>query len=343
MSKLVLLGNSPSSGSTMFADLLDSSDMTACGPELEYFCNPLLFDFASHQHNIEKTGSLFALRSTGIFPNWNRLHHYGLTKQALIDMILSSKDYPSFEESFCRHFLSFRSKNETGVVFEKTPQNLNTVGQFLTQSQGHFVCLVRHPLYVFNSLLNRGWEPYSALATWLIYASKAVDFLEHDRFHVVKLEELVGSPFSVTASVMNTVLESDSITPDELKQSFEHNTYRENASEKLPSWSVNQSVKEIKNPNLKEVSTDRVAMFANALDLRVSQEYAHHYGLSRITYREAMEKFGYASNEFDSGRLKQIPALTMNERFRYLKKAARSTITGHGKISDYALYTKALV
>ena len=37
--KLGVIGNAPSSGSTIFSDLLDSTEFTLCGPEIMLFSN----------------------------------------------------------------------------------------------------------------------------------------------------------------------------------------------------------------------------------------------------------------------------------------------------------------
>ena len=81
-----LVGNVPSSGSSLLSDLLDSTTYTASGPEIEFFCNKYLYDFAWFQNNFGKTSHLFNLRSTGIFPRYDRLDAYGLTKIKLKKM-----------------------------------------------------------------------------------------------------------------------------------------------------------------------------------------------------------------------------------------------------------------
>lgn len=337
MSKLILIGSAPSSGSTMFADILDGSQHTACGPELEFFCNLRMYDFDDFKRNPRKVSALFSLRSTGIFPNYHRLKHYGMTSEDLWEMVASSKDFDDFTSKFSAHFLHFRNKSSDGIVFEKTPQNVNVMAEYLANPEHHFVYLVRHPLYVFNSLMNRGWGAYTALATWLAYAAKVYPMLQYENLVVIKLEDLVKDPFEITSKLINRFLQEHHVTADDLKVGFETNQYRMEASKKLASWEVNENSGLIIDPNKKEVSAQRKKIFHDAMDARISDSFARRFGIPRLDYKTAMQAFGYEAELMENSK-GSFPDLSMKENYRYMAKTWRAVVNGTGKFSDFNTY-----
>lgn len=97
---LSLVGNAPSSGSTLLADLLDSTLLTACGPELEFFCNKRLYNFREFQKAPDKTSNVVTLRATGIFPRYDRLSAYRLNRSGLKRMIRNASSLKNFFDTF---------------------------------------------------------------------------------------------------------------------------------------------------------------------------------------------------------------------------------------------------
>lgn len=338
-SPLILIGSAPSSGSTMFADLVDSTPYTACGPEFEWFCNRKVFDFSSFKEHPRAKSELFSLRSTSMFPRYERLEHFGLTKAEWFRMVDRSKDLNDLMDSFSRHFLLFRNKEDQGVVFEKTPQNVNVIDLFTSDKNYLFVYLVRDPLYVFNSLLNRGWGVYTSAVTWLIYTARAWNSLDESNVVTLKLEDIVRDPYGLTAGVLNDVLGQNKVTAESLKAGFEGNSYRDGASPKLTSWSVQDKVGVIRDPNAKAIDPKVKDLFLKTLDYRIAPEYASRYGLPRLSMREALERFGYTYNEGSKG---EVFATNLQEKWRFIKKTGRGMIEGNGKASDYGLYSNVV-
>ncbi|NQV53844.1 MAG: sulfotransferase [Flavobacteriales bacterium] len=338
-SKLILIGSAPSSGSTLLADLLDSSPFTACGPELEFFCNRAIFDFETYKGNPSEKSELFSLRASSLFPRYERLHHYGTDKASWMEMIRDAKDLDGLSDRFAHDFLRYREKPQKGIVFEKTPQNVNAIDLWIEPSDRAFVFLVRDPLYVFNSLLNRGWGTYTAFTTWLLYAAKCWKYLDHPNVTVLRLEDLVREPFERAASLIQSYTKDHLITPDALRLGFEQNAYRKSASKKLDTWGVQESAGVIRDPNAKEVSADRIEIFQGLLGTKVSEEYAKRYGLDSIGMQQALERFGY---DHLSAADNAIPSLSRDEWLRFARKTLRGVMEGHGSISDFRTYARAL-
>lgn len=337
--QLILIGCAPSSGSTMLADLLDSTPVSACGPELEFFCNRLLFEFQRFKQHPHRKSDLFSLHSTSMFPRYGRLQHFGLDQSILFSQVQSAQDLPDFAKRFAGGFLAHRKKASDGVVFEKTPQNVNAIDLWVDQMDRPFVFLVRDPLYVFNSLLNRGWGAYSAFATWLLYAAKSWKYLEHPNVTVVKLEDVVKDPYGLVARLIQSYAPTSTITPTELQANFEQNAYRQKASKKLDTWEVKEGKREIRDPNRKEVSAERIQLFRSMLGCRISEAYAERFRLSPIHMTQAMERFGYANQGAPEA---YIPSLSVHEWARIARKTARGIVEGHGSVRDLSIYANAL-
>ena len=145
-----IVGCPPSSGSTFFADLLDSSTHTACGEEINIFSTKKFYDFHRFKKNILKRSlSSVYLYSEGI--NTNILHQYGLDVPSLKELMRQSSSASEFGDLFSKHFLTLRGKNNQGVVFEKTPQNIICIESFLQEfKNSYFIFLVRNPVFVYN-------------------------------------------------------------------------------------------------------------------------------------------------------------------------------------------------
>lgn len=326
----------------MFADLLDSSPVSACGPELEFFCNRNLYDFTSFKRQSTRQSELFAVGSTGIFPRYNRLVHYGLSDSVLKEMIDESDSLESFQKSFASRFIEVRGKDPESIVFEKTPQNANAVDLWLeASSDNHFVFLTRDPLYVINSLMNRGWSEFTAIVTWLSYYGKVSRFLSHERCHHVKLEDVVLNPFEVTASLINSIHGKNATNSAHVEESYANNTYRKESSKRKSEWEVQDVGTGIMDPNAKTISETRLDLYSRLGSARLSKTYAGRFNLDITTLRSATESLGYSTDLFqiENG---SLPRPNLKDYQKFLMKTLRSISQGHGKLGDVAMYAGAL-
>lgn len=295
--QLILIGNAPSSGSTLLADLIDSAPFAACGPELEFFCNRALYDFKEFRKNPKQKSNIATLRATGIYPRMDHLHAYGHNESSFYSEIGSSESLQDFTNKFTKHFLSHRSKPVNGFVFEKTPQNSNAIDLFLNaHPNNHFVYVVRHPLYVIDSLLRRGWGTYTSAASWLVNVSLFWTLRKHPNIRVIKYEELVENPYKTVADLVNGICSGYRISPEELHKEYINNDYRKNEVSHLESWSTGQE-RAVRNANKKEVSLQAQNLFHSVLGTRISSHFANTYRVPQLSVKEAMNYFGYDSPE----------------------------------------------
>ena len=93
----VLIGNSPSSGSTLLADLLDSTTVSLCGPEIGLFSSANFYAFDHNRRDV-----LQPYRSSSIHPGgrcgvfFNALAAYGLNRSSLQEQIEDAENIDDF-------------------------------------------------------------------------------------------------------------------------------------------------------------------------------------------------------------------------------------------------------
>ena len=342
---LHLVGNAPSSGSTLLADLLDSATNSACGPELEFFCNKYLYNFKSFQKNIYKTSHTATLRATGIFPQYGNLSAYGLTKDQLTKMIRGASSLTEFFNSFAMNYNNYRKNKRDSIVFEKTPQNINCIDEFLqSYPNGFFITMVRNPLYVYNSLLNRGWGNYTALCTWLISNALIEPFLSHERVRIVKYEDLVREPFIQVSSLLSE-LSGEKIDPLVLENNYKQNIYRQNFTARLKSWEANSAAQVI-NANTKQISERVKIEFSKLLSLKISKSYSAHYDIPEITFKHLLTAFGYSEtirNTLNNVSIEDtMPRKDFKDYRKLVAKWLREIKIGYAKVTNYRVYLEAV-
>lgn len=330
--QLILLGNSPSSGSTLLADLLDSAPFTACGPELELFCNRALYDFERFQRNPQRTSNIATLKATGIHTRFDHLPSYGLSRSDLNNSFSKAPDLNSWIQDFAHGFLAYREKPQDGFVFEKTPQNANAIDLWLVaHPDHHFVYTVRHPLYVLDSLLRRGWGPYTASATWLVNVALYWNFREHPRVHLVKYEDLVSDPFARVSELLNTLCAPYNITAEDLRASYEENPYRKQVK-RISSWSTGDG-KSVQNANNRTVSDEVQKLFSGSLNTQIDPRFSSVYGIPELSMREAMDFFHYSAEKPEGDYIQA--SISINDAKKLWMKSLRYLLRGESwKVSQ---------
>jgi len=332
--RLILVGNAPSSGSTLLADIIDSAPFAACGPELEFFCNRNLYNFSEFKRSSNRSSYTATLRSTGVFFRKDHLAAYGLTGKQWEERLKNALDLPEFTDQFAEHFLSIRSKDSQGYLFEKTPQNVNALDlYFKTFPDQPFLYLVRNPLYVIDSLLKRGWGTYTAAATWLVHVALMWSFRKDPRMVIIRYEDLIERPFEKGSELLNKLCSGFQIDAETLKSGYESNEFRSNFAPHLSSWSTG-SEREVKNANEKEISEQSKKLAAVLLRSKISSRFAKAFNVPEITMTDALQFFGY-SREYEEqltpeNRIIDVPK-SLSDFRKMTSKTARSWLRGDGQ------------
>ncbi len=288
-----IIGNAPSAGSTFLADLLDSAPASICGPELNLFSNRRIYDFHSYRKDPRATCASGSIHRLRIGLNFDRLYSYGLDDPTYRRMVRESADLGDFIDRFGRYYKALRGKDPQAHLFEKTPENINAIGEFLDAvPQGHFIHITRSPLHIYPSLLKRGFAPYVSLLTWLLDVAMVHPYRDHPRVILVKYEELVQRPFELTRELLQR-LTGTAPTPGEIEVAYKNNEYRKIHSKKIASWTVREygTVRDANRKPLPEAQVRDVLSLWNA---RVRPDYAARFRMAALGFREAVEHYGYA-------------------------------------------------
>ncbi len=279
LSRVVLIGSCPSSGSTLLADLLDSTPVSACGPELGLFAVKRFYNSWEIGRLITKdiSNSPYLLYSQ---LNKENLSGYGIDLKILEFIFKNSKNLREFTSEFSNWFIALRSREPNAITFEKTPQNIDTIKIFLEKDEdARAVIILRNPLYTFDSLIRRNFSPFLAFMTIAHCFQIAYNLKDHNRVLIVKYEDVVSQPFQT----VKRILAFSGIPFDDEEtfwKMFKNNTYRyyhdrlrdvilfKNAVWKH--WTV-QKTGIIKNANNREVPERIKKLFSSGLNTNLEK------------------------------------------------------------------------
>ena len=331
MSITIALGNCPSSGSTFLADLLDSTQVTACGPEINLFAVENLYEFSEFKKHWRESSKFsspyFRRNSIGI----RDIHAYGLSESAFDKLVQESENLKHFLEKFSLHFLSLRGKDLDGAVFEKSPQNLNCIDQYLEKVDAPFIHIVRNPVNVYKSLLKRGFDNSISLITWMMDQARIYNYIGHKNLVVLKYEDLVNDPFGKTADLINRAT-GHHVDPAGIKSNYEDNPYRKFHTPKLDSWTHN-TYGVVGRDRKKELTPEEVESLASLRSVKIGKDYSQIFGQAEVSFMELLEKFGYINEYLESiGQKQSTFQMSSQGRYRLFRK-----FTGDLKNKDAAL------
>jgi len=212
----ILIGGSPSTGSSLLRRMLNRHTEIFCGSETSLFAKTELFtDWEEYKVRLFRP-SHFGLSNAG----WHNFigleidEEYQWTRKEMRQLIKTHFDFPSFVNSFYKPILE-----REGKCFwaEKTPSNAFTLKVFLdTFGDGKIIHTVRHPLDIIASLVNRGKSVYDATALCLLNMSKALLCESDPRYFLLKYEDLVTQPEETLVNLcdfLNILYEENMLEP----------------------------------------------------------------------------------------------------------------------------------
>lgn len=274
----ILIGNSPSTGSSLLRQMLNRHPEIFCGPESYLFIYPQLFTkwekFKSgivggrHSSNRLKSRSFF-LQKDVILQD----REYGSrSEEELEALVESSSGIEEFTHQFYQPILEARGKK---MWAEKSPANTINFFRFIKAfPQGRVVHVVRDPYDTITSLLYRGTTLYDACAVYLIQTAQALRARENARYHEIRYEALVRDP----EEVLSGFLESMQLKFDKVM-----------LSEGNPEMSVEPSMTGWKYEETGKVEKGSVGRFAE-LDKETQKTIRGAMGLIRISPGYALKE-----------------------------------------------------
>ncbi len=286
------VGNAPSSGSTFFADLLDSAPGVLCGPELNLFAVRSHYDdFERLQRRGFSPAPTASCRVAAVRLRRGRLYSYGTDVDTVLADARDSSGFAELVERFFARYAVLRGRDILLGV-EKSPANIHCAGDYLDAfPSGHFLQIVRHPGYVVRSLAARGVSPYAARATWVVDVAAGYRFRDHPRFHTVRYEDLTADPYGVVARLLS--LMGLAVDEQELAYRYSTNQYRLTYSTKLiKSWQI-RDTGSAGDANTDPLGRPDAEMLAWMQRQSVAGSYASRYNLPPVSCLELLAEYSY--------------------------------------------------
>lgn len=342
---LVLIGNSPSSGSTFLADLLDSIEGCFCGPELSIFANPTIFsDYARYQSKTNKEFSPLSIYKTTNRPYYHNLRFYGLQKSNYNQFVNSANNCSDFIAKLKSSIEKFHNQ-EIKILFEKSPENIASVEEYLNNyPDGYFIHIVRNPIYVYKSLIKRNFSKNIALFTWYFDVLQQINFLNHPRVIQVKYEELTNSPADVLNHIFEKIGLNKKFTQNEIESLLANNSNRKQIK-RVKSWTSKPG--QISNANNKPISAVEKEFFYQALLYKISPKLANHFNVPQLSYGELIKKMGYEKDINELYKNADISfksiSFTIPEKVNFVNKGIKAFSLKNIKLNQLKIFTQPVV
>jgi len=303
----IILGNAPSSGSTLLLSLLGAHPDVYQTRELNIFDKP---DWVSGRTKDlrERWSSYAKRRYDRHFPCEHSLIFTGFS--SIPDYSESSLDYASF---VCDALGKAASEDGRSVAVEKTPNNIFSL-PFLHTALPHakFVIIVRHPASVFKSLRRRGFDPFTATARWYFPNLIARAMQDLPRVHTITYEELTQQPGSMLRSI-GMVLDLE-----DLDAVLAQRNSRQTDLNHLPSWEKDLFGKIVADRPPEAVPEEAHGYFAR---IRANDYFFDYVNIPKnsISATELARSFGYnlGLGETPGARIKR-PRLPIAQYSKYV-------------------------
>ncbi|MBK8492256.1 MAG: sulfotransferase [Saprospirales bacterium] len=192
----ILIGGSPSTGSSVLVNMLNRHPDVVAGPETYLFIHPKLYtEWPAYRWFLLHRSKWGGLKSIG----WFRKNgadlldpFYGWTQESLSAEIPQALDLPAFAEAF---FSKSRKGKDASRWVEKSPSNALCLDLFLHHFPGgRVVHTTRNPYDTIASLVSRGLSPFEATAAYLLNTSFALKAAGSARYFCLKYEDWVHAP-----------------------------------------------------------------------------------------------------------------------------------------------------
>lgn len=199
----IIIGGSPSTGSSLLRQILNRHSEIVCAPETHIWCKELLFENWNEYKMQLLRRSIFGVASKGFF------HYIGIAKEDIPHydkrlvkkMLLDSRDIYAFFRIFMQNFFGL---HDGEIYGEKTPANALNFKPILESSED-VLCVhtSRDPYDTIASLVARGMSPLDATAFYLYNSAHAIEHKYDERFVSIKYEDLVEDPKEALAGLLS--------------------------------------------------------------------------------------------------------------------------------------------
>ncbi len=260
---LICIGGSPSSGTTLLADLMDSVPGVVCPPEMHLFCVEGAYGYDGRFRT--RAVARKAMRNRGIYSapsrffNWKYRATGGVGKDRLLSAMGTASGLRGFVEWYARKHAAWRGMEPSSLAAfaEKTPLNVNWAEDFCeafpatalggpVAGPGLFVHVVRDGRAVAASLARRGYPLYEAAMIWLHQVDAGRRAAERFAHCVeVRYEDLLDDPYEITAGLVARV--GLNVGASAVKAGMRANPFRASLP-RVETWHVSQWAHGIQHP-----------------------------------------------------------------------------------------------
>lgn len=201
----ILIGGSPSTGSSVLVNVLNRHPELAAGPETYLFIHPDLYrEWDRYGHYLLKRDRFRGLKSIGWFRKNGAdllLPEYGWDPAGLAALLNRSASFPEFVEGY---FSTAMTRKGATQWIEKSPSNSLAFPDFLKFfPEGKVIHTTRNPYDAVASLIARGHSPWYAAGAFVLNAAMALRSAEHPRYRLLRYEDWLLDPQKELRQVLN--------------------------------------------------------------------------------------------------------------------------------------------
>ena len=192
----VLIGGSPSTGSSVLVNILNRHPDVVAGPETFLFMHPKLYtDWERFKRFLIRSSKFGGLKSIG----WFRMNgadlldpFYGHSPASLRQLVAQAGSFPEFADAFFQPALR---EEGARVWAEKSPSNALCLDLFPDHfPSGKVIHTTRDPYDAIASLVARGYSPYYAAGAYLVNTAFALRPEGESWYFLLRYEDWVADP-----------------------------------------------------------------------------------------------------------------------------------------------------
>lgn len=288
----ILIGGSPSTGSSLFRQILNRHPAIYCGPETQLFCHSRLYHHWKKSRRRLLLPDRIGLRQTDV-RTLRGVHltdqEIGWNRDDLQKLIKTHLSFPAFCDAFYEKPLSESGKQHWA---EKTPANVLHFVEF----REHFEDIVllhtiRAPYDTVSSLVSRGMSAYQAASVYLLYTAHGLAVKADSRYIELRYEDLVNDPALTMTRDILTPLHLDF----HVEMLAEGNPHMASGG-RMQGWRSDE-VSRVSDKSISRFDDDpmdtRIRIATALASVRIKESYAAKHGLSHISISELCSAMQY--------------------------------------------------
>jgi len=192
---MIIIGGSPSTGSSLLVQMLNRHSKIASGSESYLFIHPkLISNWQQNKKHILHSSRVNGLKSVG----WLMINgvfllneDYGWDVKSIQQLVEQSDSFESFAQAYYQKSMQ---RNGKTIWIEKTPSNVNSFPTFLEENpKNKTIQITRNPYDTIASVVGRGHSEWYAVGAYVVNTAMALRVAERSNYHQLSYESLINS------------------------------------------------------------------------------------------------------------------------------------------------------